>query len=112
MNDSSSTPPPDQPPPNKPSDALARWDAESPRNATPLAAVRLDGNEALLLPFTTDALPVRLHYLESPAYRGYVHCTGTGCLLCRIGRRPEERDLLPAYDAIARTVGLLPITPN
>jgi hypothetical protein len=93
-------------------DGLDRWDAEAAGSTAGLSLIRVDANESLVVPFTTSMVRVRIHFLEAAGYRGYLHCAGDGCLLCRVGRRPEVRDLLPMYDAVARAVGVLPISEN
>jgi hypothetical protein len=93
-------------------DGLDLWDSEAGGTAAALTAVRIDLNESLLVPFTTSMLRVRLHFLDTQAYRGFVHCSGDRCLLCRIGRKSEVRDLLPVYDAVARAVGVLAISES
>jgi hypothetical protein len=103
--------------PAQPEDGLARWDAEAAAAAagnagTSVPVVRLDGNEHLLLPFTTSMTRVMLHFVESTSGRGYYRCAGADCLLCRLGRQAEVRDLLPVYDPIERAVVVLPISPN
>jgi hypothetical protein len=94
-------------------DALALWGQESV-SASPvgLSAVRLDANERLVIPFTTALLRSQVHYFDSTAIQGYVHCLGSACLLCRLGRQVDVRDLLPVYDAVDKVVGVLPVSPN
>ncbi|MGH9038461.1 MAG: hypothetical protein ACRD0O_22110, partial [Acidimicrobiia bacterium] len=60
--------------------------------------VRLDQNDRLLVPFTTSVERVSTHFLDYPSLRGYVRCNGPGCLLCRLGRKVDHRDLWPVYD--------------
>jgi hypothetical protein len=100
-------------PSGQPVDGLALWDRES-ASARPgaLSALRLDANERLVIPFTTSMVRQALHYLSDPDLRGYVHCLGADCLLCRVGRQPEVRDLWPVYDVQSRAVAVLPISPN
>src|SRR5262249_44440544 len=43
---------------------------------------------------------------------GYVHCNGPDCLLCRCGRKAEERLLLPVFLPTTGGIGVLPISPN
>ncbi len=101
------------PVPLQPADALDLWDKDPVvTSSSPLALLRIDGNERLLIPFTTSMVRCPLHFLDYPTLRGYVHCNGTGCLLCQIGRQPEVRDLWPVYDALDRVVGVLPISTN
>jgi hypothetical protein len=93
-------------------DALLTWE-EAGVAATPaLSLVRLDANEHLLIPFTTQVQRVETHYLDYIGLRGYVRCCGADCLLCRIGRQRDTRDLLPVYDPLSRAVVVLPISPN
>ena len=67
-------------------DGLAAWESEtSEPEAAELSAVRLDGNETSIIPFTSSMLRVDLHFLDFRDYRGYARCNGKGCLLCRIG---------------------------
>jgi hypothetical protein len=98
---------------NRPVDGLERWDAEAPPGGPgELPVVRPDGNERLLLPFTTAMLQAVLHYLEYPSVRGYLHCNQGDCLLCRIGRQADPRCLWPVYDYIGRFVAVLPVSDN
>jgi hypothetical protein len=95
----------------QPVDGLALWESEADRGRPPaLSAVRLDGNERLLIPFTTTLVRAHLHYLDYTSFRGYVHCNGPDCILCRIGRQQDVRDLWPVYDVLGRTVGVLPVS--
>jgi hypothetical protein len=74
--------------------------------------IRIDASESLIVPFTTSLLRVKIHFHDTRAYRGYLHCSGAECLACRIGRKPEVRDLLPVYDAVARAVGVLAVSES
>ena len=98
--------------PNRQTDALSKWEAESGAAPTALEEIRLDQNERLLVPFTTSVEEIGLHYLDYPSMPGYVRCIGEGCLLCRIKRKKDQRDLWPVYDVIAQTVGVLAVAPN
>jgi hypothetical protein len=112
MDDSIRSSPAPQPQPQL-QDGLDLWDAETTGpSVDALSAIHLDAHEKLLIPFTTGMKRVTLHYLDSAAFRGYVHCQGADCLVCRVGRQAEVRDLLPVYDAVAQTVGVLAISPN
>jgi len=98
---------------NVPIDGLALWDSEACATpATSLSVVRVDGNERLLVPFTTVMLRKQLHYVSCPAVSGYLQCNGDGCLLCRVGRQQDVRDLWPVYDVLEKQIGVLPISPN
>jgi hypothetical protein len=101
------------PPIGQPVDGLALWDSEG-GGLTPAAVdtIRLDQNERLLVPFTMMMVRVSIHYVNFGAISGYVLCNGPNCLLCRIGRQQEIRDLWPVYDLLERAVKILPITQN
>jgi hypothetical protein len=77
-----------------------------------LEEIRIDANERLLVLFTTAIDVADVHYLDYPSMPGYVGCNGTDCLLCKIGRKLETRDCLPAYDLLAKKVGVVPVTTN
>jgi hypothetical protein len=97
----------------RPTDGLDLWASEAPSGgAAALSVVRLEAGERPLIPFTTTMQRVRLHYLDAAAVRSYVHCLGDGCLLCRAGKEPETRDLLPVYDPVGQAVAVLAISPN
>jgi hypothetical protein len=91
--------------------ALTAW---APPADSPLAIkeIRLDGNLRCLIPFTAMLGEVTLHYVEYTSVRGYLHCNGDNCVLCRIGRQREVRHLLPVYDPIAQAVGVLPVSTS
>jgi hypothetical protein len=91
--------------------ALEAWDAEAgSQNFSSLSALRLDANERLLVPFSVQMQHAEVHYLDYPSVRGYFHCNGGGCLLCRIGNQKDVRDLWPVYDVLAQAVVVLPIS--
>jgi hypothetical protein len=93
-------------------DALAKWEAEAGAAPAPLAEIRLDQNERLVTPFTTSVVEAVIHYLDYPSFHGYVRCNRPDCLLCKIGRQPDTRDLLPVYDVVSGAVGVLAVSPN
>jgi hypothetical protein len=100
-------------PAGQPVDGLELWDTEALDNSVgSLSAIRLDQNERLVIPFTTSLVRKELHYLSFAAVQGYVLCNGPDCLLCRVGRQQDVRDLLPVYDVLDRAVGVLAIGPN
>ena len=107
----------DSTPPSKDSpkvvDALELWRSEASDDVpVPLQLVRLDANERLLVLFATWMLRVLVHYLDTATYRGYVQCNGDDCLLCRVGRKHDIRDLLPVYDVREQAVTILAISPS
>jgi hypothetical protein len=78
--------------------------------ADTLQVVRLQADEVAVVPFTSEVTLARVHYCDEPEIRGYAHCNGADCVLCRAGRRVEERLLLPVYVPASRGIGVLPIT--
>jgi hypothetical protein len=97
----------------QPVDGLALWDSEAAELAPGgLESVRLDNNEQLMIPFTLSMLRVELHFVDFAAIKAYVRCVGQDCLLCRVGRRPETRDLWPVYHITSKAVAVLAISPS
>src|SRR2546423_467628 len=90
----------------EPTNLLARWEKELPGQRLAPSLLRIDVNDRCLIPFTLDGVPAEVHYVDDPAVRGYVHCNGKDCLLCRIGNRSDKRDLLPIYDVASGTVAV------
>jgi hypothetical protein len=78
----------------------------------PLELVRLGASETAVVPFTTDGEVVQVHFCDDREIRGYVTCNGPACVLCRAGRKPEERLLLPVYLPASAVIGVLPISPS
>jgi hypothetical protein len=90
---------------------IERWAHETqPNEGAALQLVRLDANETVLVPFTSDAAEAQIHYCEEPEIRGYVLCNGADCALCRAGRKAEGRMLLPVYLPAGEAVGVLPVS--
>jgi len=75
-----------------------------------LEVVRLGSDESAVIPFTADSEAVDLHYCPESEISGYVVCNGPDCVLCRIGRKLEQRLLLPVYLPAAGYVGILPVS--
>jgi hypothetical protein len=86
-------------------DVLAGEAAESV-----LEVVRLSSDETAIILFTGDSEAVDLHYCPESEISGYVVCNGPDCVLCRIGRKLEQRLLLPVYLPAAGYVGILPVS--
>jgi hypothetical protein len=93
-------------------DMLKVWADEPAIDDEVITLVRPDKNETALIPFTSEGELVKIHYCDDPEINGYVHCNGSDCLLCRIGRHQDERILLPVYVPTSRSVGVLAISPN
>jgi hypothetical protein len=99
--------------PNQPVDALDRLAAESATpTATTLSVARLDQNELLVIPFTAATWRCDLHWVKAPAVKGFVHCGGGDCLLCRVGEHATTYELLPVFDPVEELVVVLPYTLN
>ena len=94
-------------------DALEVWPSESSApEVEELFVLRVDKNETLFIPFTTSMLRVDLHYLDFKDFRGYARCNGLECLLCRIGRQKDQRDLFPIYLVADSQIGILAVSPT
>ena len=59
-----------------------------------LERVRLDENGTALSLFTQNSERTAVQFCEEPEIKDYMLCRGSDYILCRIGRRPEERLLL------------------
>jgi hypothetical protein len=89
------------------------WNAEDAAGSREdLTLLRLNENERLVIPFTITMVRVLTHYADFPEVRGYVRCNGPDCVLCRVGRQQEVRDLLPVYDVLDQSVVVLAISLN
>jgi hypothetical protein len=86
-------------------DVVAEESVESP-----LELVRLGSDENAIIPFTVDSEAVDLHYCSETEINSYVVCNGLDCLLCRIGRKRDQRLLLPVYLPAASCIGILPVS--
>ena len=74
-----------------------------------LERVKLDENETALVLFTTEGESAAVHYCDEHEIRGYVLCAEDRCILCRIGRKREDRRLLPVYLPTSYQVAVLSI---
>jgi hypothetical protein len=81
--------------------------ADSETVESPLEVVRLGSDETPIIAFTADSEEITVHYCPEPEIKGYVACNGSGCVLCGIGRKREQRLLLPVYQPVAGCVGIL-----
>jgi hypothetical protein len=93
-------------------DVLEAWAEGSDDVDAPIPLIRIDENEIPVVPFTTEGIMVQLHYCKEAEIQGYVRCNGPDCLLCRVGRKREERTLLPVYAPPSRSVGVLAISSS
>ena len=67
--------------------------------------VRLGYDEIAIIPFTAEGQKVDIHYCPETEINSYVVCNGPDCVLCRIGRKRDQRMLLPVYVPAAGCVG-------
>lgn len=77
-----------------------------------LELVRLDQSETAIVTFTADGERVGIHFCQEQEIGGYVRCNGVGCLLCRIGKKKDERVLIPVYLPTSKAIGILPVSPS
>jgi hypothetical protein len=75
-----------------------------------LQVIRLGSDEIAIVPFTADGEAIDLHYCSETEISGYLVCNGPDCLLCQIGRKRDQRLLLPVYLPTAGCIGILPIS--
>ena len=72
-----------------------------------LEPVRLNESETPIIVFTTEGESVQLHYNNEADIKGYSHCNGKDCVLCKIGKKVEEKITIPVYHAAEERVGIL-----
>jgi len=93
-------------------DLIETWNQDEAAQPAPsLEVVRLSGDDTAVVPFTSSAARVKVHYCDHADVQGYVVCNGANCVLCRAGKTAEERLLLPVYLPAVARVGVLPISP-
>ncbi len=74
---------------------------------SPLERVKLGSDETAMIPFTADGETIDLHYCNETEISGYVICNGHDCLLCRVGRKKDQKLLIPIYLPSSSSVGIL-----
>jgi hypothetical protein len=77
-----------------------------------LEIVRLGNDETAIIAFTAECEEVALHYCSETEITGYLLCNGEDCILCRIGRKREQRLLLPVYLPAAGQIAILPVSKS
>ncbi len=77
---------------------------------SPLELVRLGNDETAFIPFTPTSVSVFIHYCPDTEINSYVICNGPDCVLCKIGRKQDQRLLLPVFMPAASCVGILPVS--
>jgi hypothetical protein len=86
--------------------------ANSEEHASLLEVVRLGSNETAVIAFTPGSIEANLHYVNETEVGGYALCNGRNCLLCRVGRKYDERLLVPVYLPESGSVGVLPVSKS
>lgn len=74
-----------------------------------------DGDNAdvvFLYRSTKDVMVADCHYIKSPEYSGYVHCSGRGCPACEKGVRVQSKLFIPVYNLTANGVQFWDRTPK
>jgi len=55
---------------------------------------------------------VSLHYLDTPEQRGYFHCNGDDCVLCKADNKAFDRILIPGYNIMSGQVEVISISDS
>ncbi|NQU63613.1 MAG: hypothetical protein HQ517_04930 [SAR324 cluster bacterium] len=84
--------------------------AEAKVTVPELDLSRLGNDQIAATPFTVDGEAVDLHYCSEAEIGGYTRCNGPDCILCKTGRRVEERVLIPVYLPTEGRIGVLPVS--
>jgi hypothetical protein len=93
-------------------DLVKEFEAAAEDGWSALERVRLDASETALIPFTTEAEELDLHFCKEPDLNDYFACNGPGCVLCTIRREKVTRRLLPVFLPASGIVGVLPVSPS
>jgi hypothetical protein len=92
---------------------LAREESVSrPNFAGHLKYVALSDNETQAIMFTTKLAKATVHYCKESEIRGYALCSGSDCLLCRIGVKQINMRLTPVYLPATEEIEVLHFTHN
>jgi hypothetical protein len=83
---------------------------ESASEPQRLEVVRLGANPALILCFTRDSEPARMHWEDDPTVHAHVPCTDGGCPACFSHEVPVAYHLLPVIEVEKRKVGVLMVS--
>ena len=79
------------------SDQINILDALGGDHEPTLERVRINESDTALILFTPKGEETAIHYCDEPEISNSVICLESDCLLCRIGRKPDERCLIPIY---------------
>jgi len=77
-----------------------------------LELIKIGSDEVALILFTFDGEQINLHYGDEPEIAGYVHCNGSDCVFCRVGKKASDKILLPGYLPASRQIGVLPVSTS
>jgi hypothetical protein len=77
-----------------------------------LQRVRINENEVPIIPFTSEGVRCEVHYCDEADIRDYVLCNGADCILCRVGKKKDQRVLLPVYRPVNQSIAVLPVSPS
>jgi len=72
-----------------------------------LEPVRLGLAPSMLLLFTADGDPAKLHFVPDPTVKAHVPCPGARCPVCYVGDPPVRVHLLPVVNVRTRAVEVL-----
>lgn len=82
---------------------------ELPPQTNVFELIKIGSTEVAVNPFVSTCIPVTLHYCEENELGGWVICNGKNCTLCDIGKKPEQRLLLPVFLPTEDKIGVLSI---
>lgn len=85
---------------------------EASNSVSRLELIRLDESETAVIPFTPHGERVHIHFCKEPEINAYVLCNAEDCVLCRIGKKKDERILIPAYVPTTDSIGVLPVSTS
>jgi len=94
-------------------DVLTYWGtAQQTQGVEKLQLLRLGPAQTAIRLFTSETVPVRIHFMEERDLNSFVQCNGESCVLCQAGKNVDERVLLPVYVLNKASVEILPISPS
>lgn len=74
-----------------------------------LQSVRTGPEGTIVVPLSDELEIADAHYLEDEDGKRYILCNGPGCLLCLAKNKKKPRYLLPVYEPLTKSIGVLPI---
>jgi len=98
---------------NQKVDVLTYWGAvPQARGAENLELFRPEPTQAAIRFFTSDTVPVKIHFCKERELNCFVRCNGESCVLCQAGKNVDERVLLPVYACNTAAIEILAISPS